>query len=152
LPELCAKGRSEFIKARDYRAFYDLRHPPEVAFVWLTAYSPDVEEDEEDEEEEEEEFQAGWVRPWEIRLKRGGPDREGYSVTFTGTSPTTTPGATARKRTVPAALRKRLTVGFSAAPTPLQARPTARQGDGDRRTGRARVQPGRGAACAGHQP
>ena len=32
--------------------------------------------------EEEEEFQAGWVRPWEIRLKRGGPDREGYSVTF----------------------------------------------------------------------
>lgn len=74
LLELCAKGRAAFIKARDYRAFYDLRHPPEAAFVWLTAYSPEV--------QEEEEFQAGWVRPWEIRLKRSGADREGYSVTF----------------------------------------------------------------------
>jgi hypothetical protein len=46
LLELCAKGRASFIKPRDYRAFYELRHPPPVAFVWLTAYRPGADEEE----------------------------------------------------------------------------------------------------------
>jgi len=74
LLELCAKGRAAFIKPRDYRAFYELRHPPPVAFIWLAAYRPGP---------DEAEFQAGWVRPWDARFHlRDGSDREGYGITF----------------------------------------------------------------------
>lgn len=74
LLELCAKGRASFIKPRDYRAFFDLRHPPEAVYVWLTGYGPGPDEDE---------FQAGWVRPWQAQFKlRDGSEREGYAVTF----------------------------------------------------------------------
>src|SRR5262245_35999058 len=74
LLELCARGRKPFIRARDYRAFYELRHPPNAVYIWLTAYLPGPGEGE---------FQAGWVRAWDARFHLpDGTDREGYGVTF----------------------------------------------------------------------
>jgi hypothetical protein len=74
LLELCAKSRASFIKPRDYRAFYHLRHPPEAVYIWLTAYGQGPNETE---------FQAGWVRPWSARFSLlDGSEREGYAITF----------------------------------------------------------------------